>query len=179
MLAPIVPRALEPKGKRQALHVKREASTMEALKLPHEPEECNLSGYELPEVRAPLMTQGSTKRRAWKCKKEVLVKAFLEKNGFRDLHSPRKSSRCRLARLLWGAKEKIYPIHEAAHQGDSLMLLLCLRQGVDPFQRTSRGRTALELGLDAEQWGSHNDVINALTEPPETLSVHGFLRMKG
>ena len=107
------------------------------------------------------------------------MKAFLERHRFKDLHSPRKSSRCRLARLLWGEKEKIYPIHEAAHQGDSLVLLLCLRQGVDPFQRTSRGRTALELALAANVDGSHKEVILALTEPPETLSVEGFLRMKG
>ena len=83
-------------------------------------------------------------------------------------------------RVFFGGKEeKFYPIHEAAQQGDFLMLLLCLRQGVDPFQRTSLGRTPLELALAANVDSSHNEVIFALTEPPETLSVHGFLRTKG
>ena len=152
---------------------------MDAWKLPHEPDEPDFHGVQHLRSEAPVMTPGCTRRRARKCKKEMLVRAFLEKHGFADLQSPRKSSRCRLARLLWGKEEKFYPIHEAAQQGDFLMLLLCLRQGVDPFQRTSLGRTPLELALTAEKWGSHNDVINALTEPPETLSVHGFLHMKG
>ena len=182
MLVQIVPHSVKPKGKPPALDVAGVHSTTDDLKLPHEPLEFDSAEIQaLPSSSSGAVnaTPGCKKRKRLNQKKEVLVRAFLEKHGFADLQSPRKSSRCRLARLLWGKEEKFYPIHEAAQQGDFLMLLLCLRQGVDPFQRTSLGRTPLELALAANVDSSHNEVIFALTEPPETLSVHGFLRTKG
>lgn len=172
MLSILPPGIPKPKGRPQTLET-------DDLKLPHEPDtafESEIEHYYLSSrIGDPNLTPGCKRRRRLSRKKEGIVSAFLKKHGFVDLHSPRKSQRSHLA-CLWGEQEKIYPMHQAAEKGDYIVVLLSLRHGADPFQETSHGRTPLDLALAADVYGSHEDVINALTEPPQTLSVQGFLR---
>ena len=177
-MLPILPPDIpQPKGHPQSLE-----TDADALKLPHEPDtfESEIEIYHLSScIGGPKLTLGCKRRRKRIRKKEGIVSVFLKKHGFVDLHSPRKSTRSYLARLLWGQQEKVYPVHQAAETGDYIIVLLSLRHGVDPFQKTSHGRTPLDLALAADVYGSHEDVIKALTEPPQTLSVQGFVRKLG
>ena len=163
MQSPLPHAPPEPIGRTQSQPRKDEAQ------LPHE---LDINSHE----SGAMITPGSVSRRRWTLKKQELVRAFLKEHGLADFHTPRKSSRSRVARLLRGQPEEVSLIHAAAREGDCLMLLLALRHGADPLQTTSRGRTALQLALAADAKGAHREVINLLSKPPQTLSVQGFLR---
>ena len=178
MLSPVPYAPPKPMGRSQLL----ELQTMDDLKLPHELDtnlesEAHQAHVCLPSrMGVGKRTLGSMRRRRWKVEKEGRFRAFLKEHGFVDLHTPRKSSRSRLARLLRRQPEEVSMIHAAAREGDCLMLILALRHGVDPLQKTSHGRTALQLALAANSEGSHGEVISVLSKPLQTLSVQGFLR---
>ena len=188
MLAPVVPQEVpRPKGIPQTVSLpegfqKAFVPTHDELKLPNEIDDPVVddggivvrdfgSGY-----RDPVPTIGCRGRRSWSRMRNKLLDEFLEKHGFRDLHTPRQGQRSRLARVLWGQPERICALHEAARSNDYLMVRLCLRRGVDPAQRTSKGRSALDLAMEADSAGSHREVIRILAEPRQTLSVKGFLQ---
>ena len=188
MFAPLVPHEVPtPKGIPQTVSLaesfqKAFVRTHEELPLPNVVDEAAADGGDLvqdfgsPGSQDPVPTLGSRGRKHWSRMKDKLLDEFLEKNGFQDLHTPRQSRRSRLARVLLGQPEKLCAIHEAARSNDFLMVRLCLRRGVDTAQRTSKGRSALDLAMEADVGGSHREVVRVLTEPPQTLSVKGFLQ---
>eukprot|EP00435_Cladocopium_sp_Y103_P017845 s1287_g4.t1 len=60
--------------------------------------------------------------------------------------------------------ERLGPLHLAAKEGETEVLCAMLRQKADIHQKTSRGRTAVDLALAADCCGSHRQIIRILSE---------------
>ncbi|CAL1144023.1 unnamed protein product [Cladocopium goreaui] len=71
------------------------------------------------------------------------LREFLKKHRFPDVNEPQQFhvTFCILPRR----KEELYPIHMAARLGDYEMLRLLQKAGADSSQKTSLGRSALQL----------------------------------
>eukprot|EP00435_Cladocopium_sp_Y103_P006339 s1959_g2.t1 len=88
------------------------------------------------------------------------VQSFLKENGFKHVNAARARG------MLWW-KELIYPIHLAAATGDQTLVLMLLAENADPLQRTSRGRTAMDVAQAADQEGTRRDVVFLLSQVAE------------
>lgn len=81
-------------------------------------------------------SSGSTTRRTLgprgNSKTLLKVGEFLRKNGFQDVDSKRKT---------YGGLSCTYPLHVAAEQNDTKMVLMLLRLGANPNEKDGRGRT--------------------------------------
>lgn len=64
--------------------------------------------------------------------------------------------------------ELLQPIHVAALLADAQVLASLLRLGVEPMERTSRGRTAWQIATAADDDASHWQVLDLL-EPCQVL----------
>ncbi|OLQ10098.1 hypothetical protein AK812_SmicGene6246 [Symbiodinium microadriaticum] len=73
--------------------------------------------------------------------------------------------------------EVIYPIHFAAKQGDVRLVRQLLAAGADPLQKTSRGRTALQIAKKCNRKGSHTEVEELLGGDLQIVSFRGFRRL--
>mmetsp|Transcript_74993 Transcript_74993/g.104188 ORF Transcript_74993/g.104188 Transcript_74993/m.104188 type:complete len:182 (-) Transcript_74993:51-596(-) len=73
--------------------------------------------------------------------------------------------------------EVIYPIHFAAKQGDARLLRQLLAAGADPQQKTSAGRTALQIAKKCNRKGSHTEVEELLGGDLQIVSFRGFRRL--
>lgn len=74
--------------------------------------------------------------------------------------------------------ELIYPIHLAAHLGRPDLLRLILNHGGDPEQKSSHGRTALDMARGINRDAMY-EVIELLTNPVQTRSVRNFFEHVG
>lgn len=74
--------------------------------------------------------------------------------------------------------ELISPIHLAAHLGRPHLLRLILNHGVDPEQKSSHGRTALDMAKGINK-DAMREVIELLTNPVQTWSVRNFFEHMG
>lgn len=101
------------------------------------------------EEQDPNPTKGSQSRREKKLRSEAALKEFLEKHGFTDINTPKILKRSIFPRpsCLFPAPELLYPVHVAVQEGDAEVLVALLRSGADREQKTSRGRTPLDLAL--------------------------------
>merc|ERR1712066_806318 len=77
--------------------------------------------------------------------------AFLKENKFKDLTAPKKTM-----------FKTTYPIHCAAKHGDEQMVKMLLEEGVDPRQKNSSGKTAVQVAQKNNQEGSHAGVLRCL-----------------
>lgn len=84
-------------------------------------------------------------------------------NKFSDVNEPRGMGCLR--------PEAYYPVHVAAMLGNDEVLRLLLRNGASGNQRTGRGRTALQVAQQADENGSHAEVIALLTTQVRCLTV--------
>jgi len=89
-----------------------------------------------------------------------LVAAFLKQHGFgTDVCGPKqKQEACGLPFL----SKTIYPIHCAAELGDAAMVDMLIKEGANPAQKTSAGRTAAELAVKKAKGSSHRAVLQLL-----------------
>jgi len=89
-----------------------------------------------------------------------LVAAFLKQHGFgTDVCGPKqKQEACGLPFL----SKTIYPIHFAAELGDAAMVDMLIKEGANPAQKTSAGKTAAELAAKKAKGSSHDAVLQAL-----------------
>ncbi|CAE7843435.1 unnamed protein product, partial [Symbiodinium microadriaticum] len=77
-------------------------------------------------------------------KRHARVYECLRSHGFEGINEPRR-----------GGQETLYPLHFAALGGSLCLVRELLKLGADPHQKTSRGRTALDVAIDADNSGSH------------------------
>jgi len=89
-----------------------------------------------------------------------LVAAFLKQHGFgTDVCGPKqKQEACGLPFL----SKTIYPIHCAAELGDAAMVDMLIKEGANPAQKTSAGKTAAELAAKKAKGSSHRAVLQLL-----------------
>lgn len=74
------------------------------------------------------------------------------------------------------AGEEVYPIHLAAASGLYKILRLILNESVDPGQKTSLGRTALDMAKAQKRDVSTCEVLEILKYPVRTQSMRNFMR---
>ncbi|CAE7654526.1 nipblb, partial [Symbiodinium pilosum] len=87
-----------------------------------------------------------------------ILQDWLRKHGFsRDVTEPRMPKGC----FIW-KEETVWPIHVAARLGDAEIVRLLLSAGADPKQRSSKGRTATDMALEADFFGSHKAVFQTM-----------------
>ncbi|CAL1173540.1 unnamed protein product [Cladocopium goreaui] len=98
----------------------------------------------------------SEQRKAEQFLKEMDLIDFLHVNDFfgDNVNEPRLGH--------FGRKEQVWPIHIAAELGDADLLRRLLRAKADATQETSAGRRAIDLAAEADQRGSHGQVIDLL-----------------
>ena len=84
-------------------------------------------------------------------------------NKFGDVNEPRHVGCLR--------QEAYYPVHVAAMLGNDEVLRLLLRHGASTAQRTRRGHTALQLARQADENGSHAQVIGLLATQVRCLTA--------
>jgi len=92
--------------------------------------------------------------------RRALVAAFLKQHGFgTDVCGPKqKQEACGLPFL----SKTIYPIHCAAELGDAAMVDMLIKEGANPAQKTSAGKTAAELAAKKAKGSSHDAVLQVL-----------------
>ena len=105
------------------------------------------------DVDDPKPTRKSSKRREKRLQDQAALQLFLETHGFAGVNGPRKPKRRLIPRpsCLFSEEEVLYPVHVAAQGADARVLKLLLRFGAKKDQRTSKGRTPLELASIANR----------------------------
>ena len=145
--------------------------------LPHALQETHAgdSGTDdkLDDVDHPVPTRKSSKRREKRLKDRAALQLFLETHGFAGVNAPRKRKRRLIPRpsCLFAQEEVLYPVHVAAQQADVQVLKLLLRSGAKKDQRTSKGRTPLELASTAVDWENRVKVMQILMETKTFVDV--------
>lgn len=92
--------------------------------------------------------------------RKLKLASFLKLNGFTQ--DPKASKKVSEACGLPFTSKTVYPIHVAAEQGDATILELIIQANADPTQKTSGGKTALELAQKKSKGGSHDAVVKIL-----------------
>mmetsp|Transcript_43146 Transcript_43146/g.71159 ORF Transcript_43146/g.71159 Transcript_43146/m.71159 type:complete len:181 (+) Transcript_43146:2-544(+) len=101
---------------------------------------------------------------------ERYLQGFLEEFKFQEVNQPR-------ARNFYNFKaERFYPIHVAAMLGDYHLLRLLVAHGADFQQRSSKGRTALDLARERDSEGSHRMAIQFLESRTPIVRMREFMR---
>ena len=80
-------------------------------------------------------------------------------------------------RLFFCRSEVIYPIHFAAKHGDAQLVRRLLTAMADPHQKTSAGRTALDIAKKSNKTNSPTEIEALLGGDLEIVSVRRFRRM--
>mmetsp|Transcript_40250 Transcript_40250/g.93227 ORF Transcript_40250/g.93227 Transcript_40250/m.93227 type:complete len:184 (+) Transcript_40250:59-610(+) len=112
------------------------------------------------------------KRMLRRKKQDMLISQFLKENKFGSDVSEPKVICCMLM------KEAIYPIHVAAKLGDAQMIRLLLKAGADRKQKTSQGRTAAEIAVEADNFGSHREVLELVSGKATFMAVREFMSLE-
>eukprot|EP00439_Symbiodinium_sp_Y106_P011537 s710_g1.t1 len=73
-------------------------------------------------------------------------------------------------------EETFYPLHFAALGGCLGLVRELLKLGADPHQKTSRGRTALDVAIDADNCGSHRMVVEFLSGAWHVTNVRDLVK---
>jgi len=104
-------------------------------------------------------TNGRIKRFLKQSRAKEMVEEFLRRHGFSSDAMDMQS---------WSHTflpfERLGPLHMAAKEGETDVLCAMLRQKADVHQKTSRGRTAIDLARAADCCGSHSQIIWFLEE---------------
>eukprot|EP00435_Cladocopium_sp_Y103_P056023 s328_g18.t1 len=132
---------------------------------------------------SPERTWGRAERFKSKVQDEWLLEQFLKKHRFDDVNASRPESQKLLALLSLKSPERVFPIHVAAkeREGNLLILRMLLRKKVDPQQRTSCGRTALDIAeAEMMKHGDSPDHSNmmSLLDGPRFLRARDLKNLK-
>lgn len=102
--------------------------------------------------------------------REKAIATFLKQNGFTaGVNGAKKSF-----------MSSSYPLHKAAESGDVKIVTMLLREGADPSQKNSSGKTALEVAKKKDNKGSHSKVVTTLsTAQTKTSTVQTARRVGG
>ena len=134
---------------------------------------CN-SWFTLDSTNSVISARTFAKQRQRKQLSAERLKNFLLTHNFsEDVREPRMP---RLSCIGLG-KEALYPIHVAASLGDAQMVRLLAKAGADFQQRTSKGRTAIELAMERDSAGSHRDTLDLLRGKVKTMALREFVSL--
>ena len=108
------------------------------------------------------------------------ISPWLRANNFRemDVNEQQVPSGC----FLFKRPESMCPIHVAAKRGHERIINFLLLARADPKQKTSRGRTALEIAQKADKegaFGSHRETLRILLAAERTVSVRRAIEVMG
>mmetsp|Transcript_52112 Transcript_52112/g.63823 ORF Transcript_52112/g.63823 Transcript_52112/m.63823 type:complete len:172 (+) Transcript_52112:116-631(+) len=108
------------------------------------------------------------RRRHRKQVKRERLQEFLCKYGFsstdlNELGNPSKISKCLSFLCISESHQFHRPVHVAAYHGDAYILRLLLQARADPSQKTEKGETALDIAMERNLKGSHEDVMAVLS----------------
>eukprot|EP00441_Pelagodinium_beii_P046435 CAMPEP_0197619538 /NCGR_PEP_ID=MMETSP1338-20131121/542_1 /TAXON_ID=43686 ORGANISM="Pelagodinium beii, Strain RCC1491" /NCGR_SAMPLE_ID=MMETSP1338 /ASSEMBLY_ACC=CAM_ASM_000754 /LENGTH=253 /DNA_ID=CAMNT_0043188517 /DNA_START=69 /DNA_END=830 /DNA_ORIENTATION=+ len=133
----------------RAEHERREALRLEEL--------ARHQAQQLAEEEEERLRQAQLKAEK---ERQDLLAAFLKRHGFgTDVCGPKqKQEACGLPFL----SKTIYPIHCAAELGDAAMVEMLIKEGANPAQKTSGGKTAAELAAKKAKGSSHDAVLRLL-----------------
>lgn len=129
---------------------------------------------------SPEPTRGKLLRWAREKKDVKKLEEFLAKHHFEDEGDSVPSSPWRplcLART----PELFFPMHTASQEGNLGVVHMLLQQKVDPQQKTSRGRTALDVAKASctrRELPGHLGIISLLQNSVQFLSVRDLKTLK-
>ncbi|CAE7324833.1 unnamed protein product [Symbiodinium sp. CCMP2456] len=120
-------------------------------------------------------TAGLTKRELVQMKALTQISSWLRFHKFRemDVNEQQVPSGC----FLFKRPESMCPIHVAAKRGHERIIKFLLLARADPKQKTSRGRTALEIAREADTEGSHREAVRTLKAAEKTVSARRAIEM--
>ncbi|CAJ1337725.1 unnamed protein product, partial [Effrenium voratum] len=99
--------------------------------------------------------------------RERELQHFLRKHQFTEVNKPRASSFTMF-------RERLWPIHVAAALGQARDVRLLLSAGAVADQKTSFGRRPVDIALEANQQGSHDEVLEILQGDVKLLAMREF-----
>ncbi|CAJ1352467.1 unnamed protein product [Effrenium voratum] len=117
-------------------------------------------------------TCSSTSHRNLRQTREAQLKQFLRANKCKEVNESVDQQGCL---SLW--KERLFPLHIAARNGDKDMVRILLAAGADSEQKTSRGRTAADLARHADKDRSHQDVLALLSTDVKVVDARTLQQM--
>ena len=118
---------------------------------------------------------GSLRRVRNKMQAEEDLHTLLAEHGFAGGVNCSRESGGR--RLFFCRSEVIYPIHFAAKHGDAQLVRRLLTAMADPRQKTSAGRTALDIAKKSNKTNLPREIEALLGGDLEIVSVRQFRRM--
>ncbi|CAL1165063.1 unnamed protein product, partial [Cladocopium goreaui] len=124
--------------------------------------------------KGPKQTNGWAKRWVTKRKDEEALERFLDKHDFDDIITSRTSSRALSSCFPLRSPELLFPIHVAAKEGNRRVVRILLQRKVDPQQRSSHGRSPLEVVQAASKSKAlphHLDIIQLLENQVQFFTV--------
>mmetsp|Transcript_73131 Transcript_73131/g.161401 ORF Transcript_73131/g.161401 Transcript_73131/m.161401 type:complete len:129 (-) Transcript_73131:117-503(-) len=117
-------------------------------------------------ISLPSLSQDKSRR--WTSKmQQAELKKFLQINGCTDVNRPQRKP----------GKETLYPVHLAAHLGDADLLRLVLQAGADATQQSSMGRSAWDVAVQSNVYGSHDEVLLLLAEPIKVCNLRAAVQL--
>lgn len=142
-------RAREEEERLEQKHLEEQAWVAEQERQLREAMEASRVTAEQERERLRLEQEGEEQER------KATVSAFLKKFTFSDVNGP-KMSGCT-------GMSKTYPLHMAAQNGDDALVAMLLKEGANPAQKNSWGKTAAQIAEKSDKKGSHAKVLEILT----------------
>jgi len=90
------------------------------------------------------------------------VTAFLQKNGFKAVDAKKS-----------GLMSSTYALHKAAEAGDEKMVAMLIKEGANPTQKNSAGKTAGQVAQKKNRADSHAKVLEELRGARSNTGVRG------
>lgn len=161
------------------------STTTAATTVPSSRSICTAFSSENSQSQVSLqVSQSETEKRAekaWlrarlrKARRRELLNEFLKQHSFsRDISEAQPPATCF---PFFKRGETLYPIHVAARMGHTELVRILLEEGADRNQRTSGGRTALDIALSEDHRGSHCGVLDLLQDRTSVIDMHTAMKM--
>lgn len=113
----------------------------------------------------PVPTEGSVFRRHRKHLFHARMLKSFKSHKFTDVNEPLLARHFFPRPSFLFEKEVLYPLHMAVKEGNIELLVLLLRCGADRDQRTSKGRSILEIAQKGKCSKTREKIIQILQEP--------------
>lgn len=125
--------------------------------------------YEAAELERQKAEEERVRNEAKIKERKDAVEEFLKLHAFTDVQTPKRVQEKVLG--LPVKSKNVYAIHVAAELADATMVDMLIKEGADPQQKNSAGKTAFDLAKKKAKSGSHDAVLMALR--PATARVGG------
>jgi len=150
--------AVERQMERQLQEEEAERQRMQDQRLREERrrQEARAKCVEQRLIAERVQLEDDVRHRQERARREALD-VFCRHHGFTDIHAPRRNG-C----SLWTASTT-YPLHHAAELGNYHIVEMLLKEGADPDQKNSSGKTAAQIARKKNRNGSHDAVQKVLS----------------